>query len=113
MHSHSESFHYESCHSIVPLILLLITGVMTHRPIPVASLAEHVDRKHLNENCGFSEEYKVHTILISCSWAQRRLVKAATNVSVIMQTFPQNERIIKSGLGRTYSSIYVLNSMCL
>ena len=41
------------------LILCLITGSAPHQPIPVASLADHVDRNHLNENCGFSEEYKV------------------------------------------------------
>ena len=41
----------------------LITGSSPHQPIPVASLADHVERNHLNENCGFSEEYKVGPIL--------------------------------------------------
>ena len=41
------------------IFVIIIAGVVTHQPVPVASLAAHVERMHLNENCGFSEEYKV------------------------------------------------------
>ena len=36
-----------------------ILSELPHQPIPVASLADHMERNHLNENCGFSEEYKI------------------------------------------------------
>ena len=34
-------------------------GSDVHQPIPLPALAPHVERMHLNENCGFGEEYRV------------------------------------------------------
>ena len=46
---------------VINFFNLVMTEEVTYQPIPcpVASLANHVERMHLNENCGFSEEYKV------------------------------------------------------
>lgn len=34
-------------------------GSDIRQPIPLAALGPHVERMHLNENCGFGEEYRV------------------------------------------------------
>ena len=47
--------HFSFDHTVSCCIL----SKSPHQPIPVASLADHVERNHLNENCGFSKEYKV------------------------------------------------------
>lgn len=32
--------------------------------IPLTALAPHVERMHLNENCGFGEEYRVSIFIV-------------------------------------------------
>lgn len=34
-------------------------GSDVRQPVPLTALSSHVDRMHLNENCGFGEEYRV------------------------------------------------------
>lgn len=34
-------------------------GPDTRQPIPLSALGPHMERNHLNENCGFVEEYRV------------------------------------------------------
>ena len=36
-----------------------------HEPIPVGKFAAHVEQMHLNENCGFGEEYKVREVIFT------------------------------------------------
>ena len=38
-------------------------GSVIRQPIPLHALAPHVERMHLNENCGFGEEYRVSPYL--------------------------------------------------
>ena len=76
------------------IILCLITGSSPHQPIPVASLADHVERNHLNENCGFSEEYKV-CVYIGCMAALN-----ASRINLIMVLIIYY-RSFKSGLPST------------
>ncbi len=33
-------------------------------PIPVEVFSSHLETMHLNENCGFIEEYKVYMLLV-------------------------------------------------
>ena len=44
------------------LVSAALTRVVTRQPIPVTSLASHIERMHLNEDSGFSEEFKVELI---------------------------------------------------
>ena len=39
--------------------VLYIHAGVAHEPIPVGQLASYVEQLHMNENCGFGEEYKV------------------------------------------------------
>ena len=41
-------------------------GSDTRQPIPLAALGPHVERMHLNENCGFGEEYRVSALITLC-----------------------------------------------
>jgi len=34
-------------------------GSVARLPIPLSLLPDHIERMHLNENCGFVEEYKI------------------------------------------------------
>ena len=47
------------CTVLILLLTIIITGAVTRQPIPVAALSSHLERMHTNENCGFSEEYRV------------------------------------------------------